>query len=287
MPSLVLTLPANVKEAPNEILQISCPDGCEAPQCPWPIEDVLTIAKSVPLRKPRKDVAQALQFSTSGLPEATTQLFQMLCLGMAMTQTQTPTAPVNLTMLRPRDQGLQSLLDKANTSSVAGQLALENVKPVPMESCAPMQSPAVPEGNVENPSAPSAPAPKAMLALPAPNMVANEEKVHEQTKAQPAEPVNQDDGVKPQPAQDNGNSERISLKDSIEKIKEARMRTTGSKNVDSKATQRPRKRPAASDKMPSCAGKGPTRAKAAPRKQFLGSDQRHAITIVSRSRRRI
>ena len=126
-----------------------------------------------------------------------------------------------------------------------------------------------------------------MLALPAPNMVANEEKVHEQTKAQPAEPVNQDDGVKPQPAQDNGNSERISLKDSIEKIKEARMRTTGSKNVDSKATQRPRKRPAASDKMPSCAGKGPTRAKAAPRKQFLGSDQRHAITIVSRSRRRI
>ena len=166
MPSLVLTLPANVKEAPNEILQISCPDGCEVPQCPWPIEDVLTIAKSVPLRKPRKDVAQALQFSTSGLPEATTQLFQMLCLGMAMTQTQTPTAPANLTMLRPRDQGLQSLLDKANTSSVAGQLALENVKPVPMESCAPMQSPAVPEGNVENPSAPSAPAPKGNAGTP-------------------------------------------------------------------------------------------------------------------------
>lgn len=117
-------------------------------------------------RKPRKDVAQALQFSTSGLPEATTQLFQMLCLGMAMTQTQTPTAPANLTMLRPRDQGLQSLLDKANTSSVAGQLALENVKPVPMESCAPMQSPAVPEGNVENPSAPSAPAPKGNAGTP-------------------------------------------------------------------------------------------------------------------------
>ena len=68
-----------------------------------------------------------------------------------MTQAQTPTAPVNLTMLRPRELGLQSLLDKANTSFVAGPLALEdrNVKPVPMERPVPMESPAVPEGKVE------------------------------------------------------------------------------------------------------------------------------------------
>lgn len=119
LPNLLATLPSNASEAPQEIQDVTCPNGLSAlPECPWPLEDVITIARNVPLRKTRRDVANTMQVSTQGLPAQVAQLMQMLCLGVALNQNVGTGKHLNLTMLAPREQGLQSLLDKANATQI-------------------------------------------------------------------------------------------------------------------------------------------------------------------------
>ena len=113
LPNLVASLPANVREAPQSVQDVAFADGTTPPTCPWPIEDILRLAKTIPLRKTRKELT-AQPINTMGMHPGAVQLLQVLCMGMGASlnlhQNQSAPDPLNITMMQPKERGLKSLL---------------------------------------------------------------------------------------------------------------------------------------------------------------------------------
>lgn len=156
----VETLPASFHEAPEALRAFCCPDGDPPPVSPWPLEDILQIAKEVPLRK-RKDAPLAFPTCFQSLPQPCLQLVHLWMQSMM-----TPRAPeLNLTFTKKEElKALQSLLDRARSVSSqslsdpgsappSGMLALP--APPMQESSKALQEPVVPipDGQMPTPLA--------------------------------------------------------------------------------------------------------------------------------------
>ena len=135
-------LPADTTEAPKNVQEFCFPGG-QIPTMPWPLEAILSMAKEVPLRKTRKDVAASALPATmfqSLTPQCLALMQGFLMQGMAAMNPSFQ-QEVSLTMLRPqaRQSQLSGLLDRARSNSSefsqpSHPLALQDAPALPADS---------------------------------------------------------------------------------------------------------------------------------------------------------
>ena len=172
-----------------------------------------------------------------GMRPGAVQLLQVLCMGMGASlnlhQNQSARDPWNITMMQPKERGLKSLLDRAHSSDslpppANGSEGPQALQDLPGSASAPPKLPAVPEVQPEV-------GPKEIPSLPAPQATSEKQEQDPLAGAQPA--VLENDAV-------TNHEQPITLRESMEKLKQARLTTKGAGTARDRNTKRPLKRPA-------------------------------------------
>ena len=111
-------LPANVHQAPQALRDVCFPNG-QMPVLPWAFEDILRLARDIPLRKTRKDVASPLVPSLfQGLAPECLALMQGIFLQGLVMQNSAPEIPLRMLAPQPKANApLRALLDRARSLS--------------------------------------------------------------------------------------------------------------------------------------------------------------------------